>query len=469
MPGPPDLTESEQVFSRHHRKIRLIFALADAALVLAAFELAYSLRSELPFFARVFFLEPAVRLLVESSAVGFWLAAAFWIRAYDRLENADAERIIGLSLLQSYVATGGVILVQYLARLDLSRSFMGLLGLLGWGLLTLFRLTAPRLLPALRREFGATHHVVIVGPRERTARMRALWAGRSEDGLRIDRVMEIPDAQRELPAMLTGRVVDEVVFAVDSTLLASLEDLFLLCDELGVRTRVAIDFFPHVNSRVFLDRLGDAPMLTFAAAPQDEIRLLAKRVIDAAAALTALVVLAPLMIAIAALIRLTSPGPALFRQRRCGLNGREFEFYKFRSMVVNAEELKPSLEHLNERDAVAFKIRNDPRLTPLGRWLRKFSIDEWPQFWNVLKGDMSLVGPRPAVPAEVERYQRWQRRRLRMRPGLTCLWALEGRDSLDFETWMRLDMEYIDNWSLTLDAQILARTVPQVLLGRGAH
>jgi len=150
------------------------------------------------------------------------------------------------------------------------------------------------------------------------------------------------------------------------------------------------------------------------------------------------------------------------------LNGRNFVFYKFRSMVQNAEEMKAALEHLSVRDT-AFKIPGDPRLTPVGRFLRKFSIDEWPQLWNVLKGDMSLVGPRPAVPGEVARYQRWQRRRLRMRPGLTCLWTLAGRDAVDFETWMKLDMQYIDNWSLALDWKILLLTIPRVLIGKGAN
>jgi exopolysaccharide biosynthesis polyprenyl glycosylphosphotransferase len=241
-----------------------------------------------------------------------------------------------------------------------------------------------------------------------------------------------------------------------------------MCDEEGVRTRVAVDFFPHVNSTVSLDRLGETPLLTFSAAPYDELRLLLKRVTDLVVGAAGLVVLAPFMAAVVVLVRMTSPGPAIFRQVRCGLNGRLFVFYKFRSMVENAEELKKDLEHLNVRETV-FKIPDDPRLTPVGRYLRKFSIDEWPQLWNVVRGDMSLVGPRPAVPGEVERYKRWQRRRLRMRPGLTCLWAISGRDNVDFETWMKMDMQYIDNWSLALDWKILLQTIPHVLTGRGAN
>jgi exopolysaccharide biosynthesis polyprenyl glycosylphosphotransferase len=272
----------------------------------------------------------------------------------------------------------------------------------------------------------------------------------------------------ELEEMLRRNVIDEIVFTVDSQTLAQMEELFLMCDEEGVRTRVVVDFFPHVNSEVFLDRFGKTPLLTFSATPHDEIQLFLKRSFDVAAAAMALAVLAMPIALVALLIRATSKGPALFRQVRCGLNGRRFTFYKFRSMVDGAEEMLDEVAHLNERDGPVFKIANDPRLTAIGRYLRRYSIDEWPQFWNVLRGDMSFVGPRPAVPSEVEHYKIWQRRRLRMRPGLTCLWALQGRDKVDFERWMRLDLEYIDTWSLTLDFKILMQSIPRVLAGEGA-
>jgi lipopolysaccharide/colanic/teichoic acid biosynthesis glycosyltransferase len=181
-----------------------------------------------------------------------------------------------------------------------------------------------------------------------------------------------------------------------------------------------------------------------------------------------LVVLSPLLLVLAALIKLTSRGPVLFKQTRCGLGGRKFTLLKFRSMHPDADLLREELEALNEMDGPVFKIRDDPRCTPMGRFMRKFSLDELPQLVNVLKGEMSFVGPRPPLPEEVERYESWQRRRLRMQPGLTCLWALEGRSKLSFRRWMELDLQYIDNWSPALDLKIFLRTIPVVLLGRGA-
>jgi exopolysaccharide biosynthesis polyprenyl glycosylphosphotransferase len=378
-----------------------------------------------------------------------------------------------------------VILFQYLLRLDLSRFFVALFAFWTWLLLCVLRLNASRVMGMFRRGFGMPHYVLIVGLGEPAMRVGGELEDAASYGIRLkgfiaDSPQDAPPkgvtlaetypvySLRELPGLLRSDVIDEIIFAVDSRRLSELEEIMLLCDEEGVRTRVSVGFFPHVNSQVYLDRLGGLPLLTFSATPHDEIRLLIKRSTDLLLASAALVLLLPLMAVIALIIRLTSPGPAIFRQVRCGLNGRQFTFYKFRSMCRDAEAMRESLEHLNERELV-FKMRNDPRLTGLGRWLRKFSIDEWPQLWNVLKGDMSLVGPRPALPSEVDRYQRWQRRRLRMRPGLTCLWAVSGRDTVDFESWMRLDMQYIDTWSLALDWKIILRTIPHVLIGRGAH
>jgi lipopolysaccharide/colanic/teichoic acid biosynthesis glycosyltransferase len=183
---------------------------------------------------------------------------------------------------------------------------------------------------------------------------------------------------------------------------------------------------------------------------------------------TLLVLLAPLFLLVAVLVKLTSPGPVIYSQVRCGLNGRRFRLYKFRSMFKNAEQRRAEVAHLNELDGPVFKSSRDPRVTLLGRILRRLSIDEWPQIYNILKGEMSFVGPRPPLPEEVEQYERWQRRRLRMKPGLTCLWALEGRNQLDFRRWMRLDLDYIEQWSLLLDFKILFRTIPRVLSGKGA-
>ena len=180
-----------------------------------------------------------------------------------------------------------------------------------------------------------------------------------------------------------------------------------------------------------------------------------------------MILLSPLMLLIALLIKLTSKGPVLFTQRRSGLNGRQFSLYKFRTMVNNAEELKSQLAQDNEMDGPVFKMKKDPRVTRLGSFLRKSSLDELPQLFNILKGEMSLVGPRPPLPEEVERYQLWQRRRLSMKPGLTCIWQVSGRNDISFDNWMKMDLDYIDNWSLLFDLKLISITVKEMLLGKG--
>lgn len=465
----------------------MLFSLSDILLTALAFEAAYQTRIHLQAFLhleRVFFLLVPMKALVLGFSLVAWVVAGLWLEVYDRLDSGDPRVVLRDTSRQCAWGAVALVVFQFLLRLDLSRPFLALFAIYGWAFLLLFRLTAGRLVGVIRREFGAPHFVMVVGWDQRARRLGEALERSAQFGVRLSGflVMDPAAAPREiqlahtykvypldeLPHLLGRDVIDEIIFAVGSESLAGLEEVFLLCDEEGVRTRVAVDFFPHVNSDVYLDRLGFTPLLTFSAAPHDEVRLLVKRTIDVVLSAAALILLFPLMLLVALLVKVTSPGPVIFRQVRCGLNGRNFVFYKFRSMVQNAEEMKAALEHLSVRDT-AFKIPGDPRLTPVGRFLRKFSIDEWPQLWNVLKGDMSLVGPRPAVPGEVARYQRWQRRRLRMRPGLTCLWTLAGRDAVDFETWMKLDMQYIDNWSLALDWKILLLTIPRVLIGKGAN
>jgi exopolysaccharide biosynthesis polyprenyl glycosylphosphotransferase len=271
-----------------------------------------------------------------------------------------------------------------------------------------------------------------------------------------------------IPSLIETEPVDEVIFAVNREELEKLEPIMRRCQEDGVHTRVHVDFLPLEASRMSLEHFGEFPLLTFASSPDNEALLFCKRVFDLVLAEVLIVLLSPLLLLIAMAIKLTSKGPVIYRQKRCGLGGRRFTLYKFRSMVHGADKLRADLEEHNELQGPVFKISNDPRMTSTGRWLRKFSLDELPQLWNILRGDMSFVGPRPPLAEEVAQYEKWQRRRLRMRPGLTCLWALEGRNELVFRRWMQLDLFYIDHWSLWLDLKIFVKTIPLVLRGRGA-
>jgi exopolysaccharide biosynthesis polyprenyl glycosylphosphotransferase len=474
------------MFQSQQRKTKILFGLSDVFLTAAAFELAYRFRQSL-YLKNEFYLQPDVRTLLLCGCALIWVATGYWLNVHGKIDAGRVAVLLWDSLRQvGYSAVGLAVFIVFGLRLEfgISRPFLGIFIVLSWILLAAFRLAARHLIPSVRSRFGAQRYILIVGLGERAERLGRNLEGYHDDGLRIlgflappgaDPVPETVQLARsykvfpltELRPMLSKHVIDEILFAVDSDRLPSLEEVFLWCDEEGVCSRLAVDFFPHVNSELALERLGNTPLLTFTAAPDDEVLLFAKRLIDIAGATAAIITLSPLLVLLALLVKATSPGPVIFSQNRCGLNGRMFTFYKFRSMVVNAEARFHEVAHLTQRD-IATKIPNDPRLTPIGKWLRKFSLDELPQLFNVLRGDMSLVGPRPAILSEVAQYQRWQRRRLRMRPGLTCLWAVQGRDRVDFETWMRMDLEYIDNWSLGLDARILLLTIPEVLSGRGA-
>jgi exopolysaccharide biosynthesis polyprenyl glycosylphosphotransferase len=270
--------------------------------------------------------------------------------------------------------------------------------------------------------------------------------------------------------MLHREPIACVVFDVARTYFSEVEKAILTCETEGVEVWLVADFVKTSIAKASVDDFYGKPLLVFRSTPDLTWQLICKRLIDIVGAFVALCILGPFVMLPAALaIRFTSPGPILFRQRRSGLHGRLFTMYKFRSMVDNAEMLRFELETFNEMTGPVFKMKSDPRVTPIGRFMRKTSIDELPQFWNVLVGDMSIVGPRPPIPTEVQQYDPWHRRRLSMKPGLTCFWQISGRNNVGFDQWMKLDLEYIDHWSLWLDFKILMRTIPVVLGGFGAR
>lgn len=471
------------MFGSAQRKLKILFGLSDLLLTALAFTVAYSIRRWLQL-DHEFFLTPEQSIIVLGFSSLTSVITGYWLNVYGKVDAEHVRVILTDSFRQTGYCAIALVLLVYALRLETSRIFLFTFVFLSWFLLVCFRLTARKLIPVVRRKFGVLRYVLIVGLGDRALRLAENLETFHDQGLRILGFLACPEDQPApstifvghrytvfpldaLPEMLRKHVIDEVHFAVESDRLPSLEDVLLSCDDEGVTSRIAVDFFPHVNSQMALERIGATPLLKFAAAPDDEVLLLVKRVIDLVLAVVATILLSPVLALVALLVKLTSPGPVIFKQTRCGLNGRMFTFYKFRSMVQNAEARMHEVAHLNARD-VATKIKNDPRLTPVGGLLRRFSLDELPQLFNVIRGDMAIVGPRPAIPGEVAQYKRWQRRRLRMRPGLTCLWAVNGRDAVDFETWMRMDMSYIDNWSLTLDARIILQTIPHVLSGKGA-
>jgi exopolysaccharide biosynthesis polyprenyl glycosylphosphotransferase len=312
---------------------------------------------------------------------------------------------------------------------------------------------------------------ILAGTHQDSARLLQELEDGGSDSIEIVSNVNLNESSVEdLISSLHEHSANGVILSAKHTLFGQVEKAIQACELEGVEAWLLADFFNTQISQTSLDALYGRPLLIFRSTPEDSWPKMAKQVLDVAGALAFLAVAAIPFALVALTIRITSPGPILFRQKRAGLNGRPFTMLKFRSMVTNAEQRKAELEALNEMHGPVFKVSNDPRITPIGYWLRRFSIDEWPQMFNVLTGDMSLVGPRPLPVDEVNRFDDMaHRRRLSVKPGLTCLWQVRGRNNVrDFKDWVRLDLEYIDNWSLWLDVKILVRTVPVVLMGTGA-
>jgi exopolysaccharide biosynthesis polyprenyl glycosylphosphotransferase len=273
-----------------------------------------------------------------------------------------------------------------------------------------------------------------------------------------------------LPEFIRKRVVDEVVIALPmKSMYYPASRIAALCQEQGITVRLLPNFFNLRPERSRAERFDDLSVITLCSNSTESWQHLTKRILDIAVSFACIIIFAPLFPFAALLIKLSSPGPVFFIQERVGLNKRQFRMFKFRTMVQDAEQRIAEIEEYNEVSGPVFKIKNDPRVTSVGRILRATSIDELPQLFSVFKGDMSLVGPRPLPVRDYERFnQDWQRRRFSVRPGITCLWQINGRSSIPCDKWMELDMQYIDRWSLWLDFTILAKTVPAVLKRTGA-
>ncbi|HWC61062.1 MAG TPA: sugar transferase [Verrucomicrobiae bacterium] len=314
-------------------------------------------------------------------------------------------------------------------------------------------------------------HFVLIGSNEETVRMRQEIKARPEENIEVVAALNLSDTTiPQLVELLHEYSVNGVILSAKHAYFEHVEQAIRACELEGVEAWLIADFFKTQISRTSFDDFYGQPVMVFRTTPDNSWQSALKRPVDIVGSIIVLVVLSPVYLIVALLIKLTSPGPILFRQQRSGLNGRPFTIYKFRTMAIDAEARKKELASLNEMRGPVFKVTNDPRITPIGRVLRRYSIDEFPQFFNVLRGEMSLVGPRPLPVDEVKRFDDFShRRRLSVKPGLTCLWQVSGRNNVvDFKDWVRLDLEYIDNWSLWLDLKILWRTVPVVLGGVGA-
>lgn len=353
-------------------------------------------------------------------------------------------------------------------------------------LLTVNRILLRRLLEFLRLHGRNLRHVIIVGTNERTLRFARKIQTIPQLGYRLLGFVDdnwegshnlsqtgntLLCSLADFPSYLRVHAVDEVVIGLPvKSLYQQSSQITAFCEELGIIVRHLSSLFNPRRAHSEIEEFEDDFVITFHSGLLEGWPLLAKKALDLLISSALLILLLPFLIITMLIIKLTSPGPVFFIQERLGLNKRLFRLYKFRTMTKDAESRVAELEHLNEVEGPAFKIKNDPRVTAIGKWLRKTSIDELPQLFNVLKGDMSLVGPRPLPVRDYNGFdQDWQRRRFSVRPGITCLWQAYGRSNVSFDRWMELDMKYIDQWSLWLDLKILARTIPAVLKGVGAE
>lgn len=462
------------------RFIEFLRAIADLLIVSAAFWLAYVFRVDRP----VVVDDVAnIYLLLWAGALPGWYLLLHYYGAYASLR----ERSPWTAARPVVYATANFTVIQlallFLAKVpEVSRGVALVYPFVAAGQMIVLRWGGRALLGSVRQGGYNFRNILFVGANDGTLNYAARvmqhldWGMRirgvllTEEGRPADWPAKLPvlGTAADLAAMLTREPIDRVVFSHGGDYQNGLANLLAVCEELGVEAVVVPPSFRQLQvARIHVEEFFGMPVVHYTTTPKQAFQLAFKRVMDFTLTAAALVFLAPLFIALAVAIKLESPGPVFFRQYRSGIRGRRFNCYKFRSMYVDAEARLAELKAHNEMSGPVFKMKDDPRITRVGKFIRKYSLDELPQLFNVFRGDMSLVGPRPPLPAEVDQYEPWQRRRLSMKPGITCIWQVSGRNNIDFDQWMRLDLQYIDNWNLRLDIKLLLQTIPAVIRGTG--
>ncbi len=454
---------------------KMIFGV-DLGIVCFSFFASYYIRSAISFLQPI---DHYIRLLPLLILV--WAGVLYFSGSYNSFRIKRIPDIVfaifGTSLAGFFIFGS----ITYIFKIeDMSRIVVGVTFALSFVLLSAERIIFTEFLRYIRKKGYNSKFLLIVGTGKRAQNFVRHIESHDEwglevigfvDGDSIDKEIAghpVLGGMKDLPKIIKEKIVDEVMFIVPRSWMSRIEESVKFCELQGLKVGIAVDHYNLNISKIKQSDYDGFPFITFEPVPTNPIQLFIKRFFDITISGAAIFILSPLFLITALLIKLTSKGPVFFRQDRCGLNGRHFMAAKFRTMVDGAEKKRNELLDLNEMTGPVFKIKNDPRLTGIGQFLRKFSIDELPQFFNVLRGDMSLVGPRP-LPIEENDYKSWQRRRLSVKPGITCLWQVNGRNKInDFDNWVKLDLEYIDSWSLGLDFKILLRTIPAVMSGFGA-
>ena len=430
---------------------------------------SYNIFSPLIIGYKLYSLTYYLWLLIPVCIIFYFLLFIF--RMYLSLNTEDFRYDIAGLLEITVIAVFLIYAIMFMFKLTyISRLFIGYFAVYSFISLVLADYIGRKLIKGLKRRGYSVRNILLVAGEE-TADTAASFRKsiESQEYLGIKLVKEINKKDIDgLIDFVLNNPVDEVILDVRAEEIAAIKDVILLLEEKGIAVKIPTQFIPFKHSKVSFEKVGENSVISFYTAPEDDIRLLLKRLLDVTGSLTAMFVFLLPALIIAILIKIDSKGSVLYKSKRVGKNGRIFTFYKFRTMYAGSDELRDELIKEYSNDGIEIKLKNDPRITNIGRFLRKTSMDELPQFYNVLRGDMSLVGPRPPMPDEVKKYSVRQRRRISVKPGITCLWQISGRSTLSFEDRVKLDLMYIDEWSLKLDLVILLKTIPAVLFTKGA-